>query len=73
MGAELLLPVGDASANFVQGDGQVFNLGAGCGERGLLGFRAFEAGELFVFQALGFGGYKGDLMLDCGGLLGGFH
>ncbi len=73
LGVELLLAEGDAGANLVQGDGLDFNLGAGCGERGLLGFSALQAGELLVFQAIGFGGFKGDFVLDGGGLLGGFH
>ena len=70
---ELLLAQGDAGPNLVQGGGTVFNLGAGCGQCGLLGFSALQAGELFVFQAIGFGGFKGDFVLDGGGLFGGFH
>ena len=58
LGGELLLAEGDAGPGFLMGGGKDFNLGAGLGEGGFLGLSAFEAGELFVFEAFGFGGWR---------------
>ena len=64
------LAKGDAFAGLVEGGGQRLDLSAGGGQRGFLGFRALQAGELLVFQALGLGLGKAKLVLDGLGLLG---
>jgi hypothetical protein len=69
-GGEVLLAEGDAGAGFVESGGEGFDLGAGGGEGGFLGFRADEAGEGIVFEAIGFGGFEGDFVLDGVGLAG---
>lgn len=55
LGCEFLLPSGDARLGFLKGAGKNFNLGAGLGEHGFQRLSAFEAGELFVFAAIGLG------------------
>ena len=66
------MAVGGAGAGFLECGGECFDLGAGGGEGGFLGFSALEAGELLVFKASCLRGFEGDFVLDSGGLLGGF-
>ena len=54
----------DAFAGIVECGGKRLYLGAGGGQRGFLGFGAFQAGELFVFQALGLGLGKVEFVFD---------
>lgn len=72
-GTEFLVAEGDAGASFIQYGGLGFHLGAGGGERGLLGFSALQAGKGFVLKAFGLGGCKADFVLDGLGLLRGFY
>jgi hypothetical protein len=58
------LALGGAHANFLRAPASNSNLGAGGGECGFLGFSALQADELLTFEAVGFGTFKGDLMLD---------
>jgi len=48
----------DAFAGLVEGAASDSTLGAGGGQRDFLGFGAFQAGELLVFQALGLASAK---------------
>ena len=61
---ELLLARGHAGANAFNLGGKQLHLGAGLGQRGLLRLGALEAGVLLIFQALGFGGFEIDFVLD---------
>ena len=65
------LPKADAFAGIVEGGGKRLDPSAGGGKRGFLGFGAFQAGKLLVFQALGLGLGKVKLVLDGIGLGGG--
>ena len=69
-GGQLLLAGGHAGADTFELGGQQFHLGAGLRERGFLGFSALQARIFFIFQAVGFGGFELDLVLDGCGLRG---
>ena len=58
-------------ASLVESSGEQLNLSAGSGEGGFLGFSALQAGESLVFQALGLGHGKVELVLVGRGLIGG--
>jgi hypothetical protein len=73
LGGELLVAEGGAGAGFFKGGGEGFDLGTSGGERGFLRLSALQAGELFIFEAIGFRGFEGDFVLDGVGLLGGFY
>jgi len=72
-GGELLLAECGAGAGFVQGASEGLDQGAGGAKRGFLGISALQAIELFGFQAVGLGGFKGDFVFDGLSLLGGFY
>jgi hypothetical protein len=72
-GGMFLLAEGNAGSGIVEDDGLGFNLGAGGGERGFLGFSALEAGKFFILEAIGLRGFKGNFVLDGVGLLWSFH
>lgn len=68
LSSEFPLAVSNAGAGFLVSGRLDFNLAAGPGEGGLLGFSTFEAGELLVFEAFGLAGLEVNLVLDGGGL-----
>ena len=72
-GGELLLAGGHAGADAIHLGGKQLHLGAGLGQRGFLRLGALQAGVFLIFQALGFGGFELDLVLDGRGLLGSGH
>jgi hypothetical protein len=67
----LSLVKADARAGLVESSSEQLNLSAGSGEGGFLGFSALQAGEGLVFQALGLGHGKVELVLIGLGLIGG--
>ena len=73
LSSEFPLAERNASASFLVSGRLDFNLAAGLGEGGFLGFSAFETGELLVFEAVGFAGLKLNFVFDGGGLLGSLY
>ena len=73
LSCELMLTVIDAGAGLFQSAGHDFHLDTGLCQCGLQGLGAFQAGELLVFEPVGFGGFKVNLVLDGCGLLRGLH
>ncbi len=73
--AEQRIPAGGAQRGrgFFRERQTDFNLAAGLGEGGFLGFSAFETGEFLVFEAVGFAGLELDFVLDGRGLLGSLY
>jgi len=63
-GGVFLLAECHAGAGLVEGRGKGFNLGSGCGKSGFLGLSALQAGDFFVFKAIGFRRDKADFVLD---------
>src|SRR5579863_2009921 len=66
-----LLALGDAVADLVERAGEDFDLFAGCRQRALVLFGAFEAGVLFGFEAFNLRFGKLDFVFDGLGLGGG--
>lgn len=73
MGGELLLAEADAGAGFFERGRHGFDLNPSLGQSSFLSFSAFETGEFLVLEAVCFGGFKGNFVLDGGGLLRGLN
>ena len=65
------LTLGGTGADFIERSGQQLHLGTGGAKRSFLSLSTFQAGELFIFQALGLAGDELDFVLDGDGLFGG--
>lgn len=59
-----MLALIDSGANGIGIGGKRFDLGTGMGEFGLVGFAALEAGEFFIFEAVGLRGGELDFVFD---------